>query len=346
MNRDIEVTFQTGGLCGLHSVLIIQKGKIVAERYFPGEDLRWRVPIGFRCPNAGSLHDLLSITKSVVGLLYGIALSEGLVPDLDERLFTQFPEYSDLMSGPLHQKLLIRHVLSMTMGTEWNEDFPYSDPRNSETSMEAAVDRYRFILGRPQVDEPGERWTYNGGATAIIACLIAKGSRVPLHVYAKRTLFAPLSIDDFEWKTGADHVPLAASGLRLNIHDLAKIGRLIVDNGIWQGEQLIPADWLKHSFTPHAKLPDGRRYGFHWWLLPQDHSPDWIAGFGSGGQCLMISRESKLIIAAFAGNYDQQDAWGLAAAICEIFCKSSSQHDDVAAFSTSKWCCMPPGDSD
>lgn len=235
MNSDIEVTFQTGGLSGLHSVLIIQKGKIVAERYFPGEDLRWRVPIGFRCPNAGSLHDLLSITKSVVGLLYGIALSEGLVPDLDERLFTQFPEYSDMMSGPLHQKILIRHVLSMTMGTAWNEDFPYSDPRNSETSMEAAVDRYRFILGRPLVDEPGERWTYNGGATAIIACLIAKGSHVPLHVYAKRTLFDPLSIDDFEWKTGADHVPLAASGLRLNIHDLAKIGRLIVDNGILAG---------------------------------------------------------------------------------------------------------------
>ena len=84
-------------LSGLHSVLIMKSDEILGEKHFPGKDLRWRVPIGNREPNANSLHDLLSITKSVVSLLYGVALSEGLVPDLDDRLVAQFPEYSDVV---------------------------------------------------------------------------------------------------------------------------------------------------------------------------------------------------------------------------------------------------------
>ena len=79
----------------------------------------------------------------------------------------------------------------MKMGIDWNEDLPYSNPLNGETSMEASADRYRHVLDCPLVDEPGEKWTYNGGATAIIAGLIAKGSGVPVSVYATRKLFAP-----------------------------------------------------------------------------------------------------------------------------------------------------------
>ncbi len=319
MDSEIEAAFRAGELSGLHSVLIIKKGDILAEKYFPGKDLRWRVPIGYREPNANSLHDLLSITKSIVSLLYGIALSEGLVPDLDDRLVDQFPEYSGLSLDPGKQNILIRHVLSMKMGIEWNEDWPYSDPRNGETAMEAAADRYHHVLSSPLVDEPGQRWTYNGGATAIIAGLIAKRSKVPVHVYAERKLFAPLGIEDFEWKSGRDGIPLAASGLRLNIYDLAKIGRLIADNGVWQGKQLVPVAWLDVSLAPHAALQNGLRYGFHWWLSPEGSSPDWIGGYGSGGQSLMINRVHQLITVVFAGNYNQQDAWDLPTKIFNQF---------------------------
>jgi CubicO group peptidase (beta-lactamase class C family) len=327
LDKEIEDAFRAGELSGLHSVLIIKKGEILAEKHFPGEDLRWRVPIGNREPNARSLHDLLSITKSVVSLLYGIALSERLVPDLDDRLVAQFSKYSNLTSDPERQNILIRHVLSMKMGIEWSEDLPYSDPRNGETSMEAAADRYRHVLECPLVDKPGERWTYNGGATAIIAGLIAKGSGVPVDVYARRKLFAPLGIEDFEWKIGRDKVPLAASGLRLNIHDLAKIGLLLVDNGAWQGEQLVPADWLDVSFAPYATLQNGLRYGFHWWLSPEGSPPDWIGGYGSGGQSLMVNRAHQLITVVFAGNYNQQDVWDLPAKIYRQFTASTIYPD-------------------
>jgi CubicO group peptidase (beta-lactamase class C family) len=235
LGRVLEEAFQAGQLSGLHGILVIHKGETVVEKYFPGEDLRWRKPLGIRHPDAHSLHDLLSITKSIIGLLYGIALSDGVVPNLDDKLVTQFPEYPDIASDPKRQKIFIRHALSMKMGIKWDEELPYSDPGNGEAAMEAAADRYRYVLDRPLLNEQGEQWTYNGGATAIVAGLIAKGTRIPIDVYAKEKLFAPLGIEDFEWKIGQDGVPLAASGLRTNIHDLAKIGRLIINNGAWYG---------------------------------------------------------------------------------------------------------------
>jgi len=319
MGENLDKAFAAGELSGLHSVLVIHKGTIVAEKHYPGEDQRWGVPLDDTEHDKDSLHDLRSVTKSVTGLLYGIALSEGIVPGLDESLIRQFPEYADLANDPQRSKIRVRHALSMKMGTEWNEDLPYSDPRNSEIAMERAADRYRFALDRPMVNEPGDWWTYNGGATALIGKLIAKGAGVPIDAYARSKLFTPLGIREFEWVAGADGVPSVASGLRLNIHDLARIGRLILDKGVWQGKQIVPLDWLDMSFTPHAKLRDGLRYGFFWWLGPEGTPPYWVAGFGNGGQRLMISPANKLIVVVFAGNYNQPDAWKLPVKIITEF---------------------------
>ncbi len=309
MENELDDAFAAGKLSGLHSVLVIHKGKTLAQRHYPGVDECRGIPLGERLTDSASLHDLRSVTKSVTGLLYGIALAEGLVPGLDETLVSQFPEYPDLAAQPDRQKISIRNVLSMKMGTEWNEDLPYTDLQNSEIAMDMAEDRYRFVLDRPMVTKPGDWWNYNGGATAIIGHLIAKGTGMPVDDYARQKLFEPLGIGNFEWVKGRDGVPLVASGLRLNIHDLAKIGRLILDNGVWQGNQVVPADWLTVSFTPHANLHSGLRYGLFWWLSPDGSPPNWVAGFGNGGQRLTVSPSGQLIVVVFAGNYNKPDAW-------------------------------------
>ena len=319
LENELDKAFESGRLSGLHSVLIVHQGEILAERHFPGEDERWGNALGMVQPDAASLHDLRSVTKSIVSLLYGIARSEDLVPDLDESLIARFPEYGDLADDPRRRGILVRHALTMQMGTEWSEDLPYTDPRNSEIAMEMAADRYRFALDRPMVGEPGGGWTYNGGATAIIAGLIAKGVGKPIDSYARETLFAALGIENFEWIAGGDGVPVAASGLRLTIHDLAKIGKLILDNGAWRGRQIVAADWLTESMTPYADVPDGLRYGFFWWLAPDGSPPHWVAGIGNGGQRLMINPANQLIVAVFAGNYNRLDAWKLAATIITNF---------------------------
>jgi len=311
LERNIKSAFEAGELSGLHSVLVMRKGEVFAEVYLEGPDENWGRPLGNRQHGPATLHDLRSVTKSIVGLLYGIALSEGLVPEVDECLVCQFPEYQDLAADSERRKILIHHALSMRMGTKWNEDLPYTNPENSEIAMELAEDRYRFVLDRPMIQEPGEGWTYNGGATAIIAHLIAKGAGKKLDQYAKEKLFDPLNITDYEWVRGFDGEPSAASGLRLTAHDLAKVGQMILAKGNVNGKQIIPASWLKASFKPRSTLRTGLRYGYFWWLAADRVPPRWVAGFGNGGQRLWINKGIETVIVVFAGNYNKPDAWKL-----------------------------------
>ncbi len=309
LEKKLDEAFAAGELDGLHGVLILHKGDVLAERYYPGEDQNWGRPMGVRTLDKTELHDLRSVTKSVVSLLYGIALEEGLVPDLEAPLIDGFPEYEDLAADPERRKITVRHALSMEMGTEWNEQLPYTNPENSEIAMELAPDRYRFVLDRPMVQEPGAGWVYNGGATAVISHLIAKGAGRPVDDYAREKLFAPLGITEFEWARGSDGVPSAASGLRMNIHDLAKIGQMMMDGGKWDGKQVVPESWVQESMTPEAEPEPGIRYGLFWWLSGEGDPPYWAAGFGNGGQRLFFNKTSDLIVVVFAGNYNRASAW-------------------------------------
>ena len=133
-------------LPGLHSVLVLRHGEVFAEAYFKGRDERWGRPLGERQHGPDEIHDLRSVTKSVVGLLYGIALADGLVPAPEAPLYAQFPEYAGLADDPDRQAVRVMDALNMTMGLRWNEDLPYSDPRNSEIAMERAPDRFRYVL--------------------------------------------------------------------------------------------------------------------------------------------------------------------------------------------------------
>ena len=316
IETQIRQAVEEGRIKGLHGVLVTLGDETFAEVYFDGDDERWGRSIGAVEHGPYTLHDLRSVSKSIVGLLYGIALSEGLVPAPEEALLEAFPEYSDLPADPRRDAITIADVLTMRMGTEWNESLPNTDPRNSEIAMELAPDRYRFILDRPMVDDPGTVWTYNGGATAILARLIAKGSGKPIDVYATEKLFLPLGITEFEWVRGGDGEPSAASGLRLKLRDLAKIGRVIAKGGSYNGKQIVPPDWLEAAFEPRVTL-QGLRYGYHWYL-PADGGPSsWMSGFGNGGQRLTVQPKYDLVFAFFAGNYNQPDAWKVPVTLLE-----------------------------
>ncbi len=318
LNDGITTAHEDGALPGLHAVLVRYGEETLAEVYFSGRDERWGQTLGVRDHGPETLHDIRSVTKSVVGLLYGIALSEGKVPPPDAPLIAQFPDYSDLLGDPQRGGITVGHALSMKMGTEWSEDLPYTDPRNSEIAMELAEDRYRFALDRPMISDPGDYWVYNGGAVALIGKLIADGTGMDLEAYAASVLFDPLGIETFEWIRGADGVPSAASGLRLTAPGLARLGDLIIQQGRWDGQQIVPADWLEISFAPKADL-DRLRYGYLWWLAGQGDPPAWVAGFGNGGQRLTVQPEFDLVIVVLAGNYNDPEAWKLPARVVEEF---------------------------
>jgi len=300
----------------LHAVLVARNGRLVAERYFEGSDERMGQPLGRRAFGPTDLHDLRSVSKSVVGLLYGIALADGLVPPPEAPLLDRFPGCSDLAADPVRRRLTVAHALTMTLGTEWDEGLSYADPRNSERAMELADNRCRYILDRPMAAEPGTRWAYNGGATALLGRLIADGSGMDLHGFAESRLFDPLGIAPTEWMRGNDGVCMAASGLRMRPRDLAKIGRLVLNGGSWNGRRVVEESWVEASLRPQASTGD-LDYGFQWWLGPpaSDGLPSWAAGFGNGGQRLFLGPRLGLAVAVLAGNYNEPEAWRVPVAV-------------------------------
>jgi len=301
---------QSGKVSGLHALLVSKGGTMLFEHYGKGEDQDMsRDTGGIVVFGPEVLHDLRSVSKSVVGLAYGVALAQGKVPPPEAKLYDQFPEYPDLARRPGREKLTVGHVLNMTLGFEWDElTIPYGTDGNSENAMEAAPDRFRFILERPIVSEPGVKWTYCGGTTAILGRLIAKGTGEKLPAYARRVLFDPMGFGPSEWAVGADGEPRAASGCRLLPRDMLKIGQLALAGGVWQGKQIVPADWVKRITTPTVKIEGARSYGYHWYIY--DTTVDgqrqyWFGGIGWGGQKLYVFPGLDLVVAMTCGNYSK-----------------------------------------
>lgn len=314
---------------GLHGVLVMRGRRIVIERYLEGEDSNWGLPLGTVRFGPDTLHNLYSVTKSVVALVYGIALAGGKVPPPDAPLYAQFPEYADLLASDERRKQqTIAHALSMSLGAEWNEiGLAYDDPSNDEIGMEMAKDRYRFVLERPVIGPPGNRWHYSGGATALLGRLIAKGTGRSLPDYARASLFDPAGLGQTEWVTSketwvarqtghGDGEPIAASGLRMTPRDLARIGQLVLDNGKVDGRQVVSAEWLAECFTPRVSVNELQRYGYQWYLGDMEFRAGekvrlehWVGCVGNGGQRLYVFPDLDLVIVVTAGNYSAPEQW-------------------------------------
>ena len=124
---------------GVHAVLIERGGRLVYEEYFDGFDERWGAPLGRVTMGPSTIHDLRSVTKSVVSALVGIAVGEGAIKSLSQPVVEWFPEYPELNTAE-RRRITLAHVLGMSSGLEWNEEIPYSDPRNDELRMTRATE--------------------------------------------------------------------------------------------------------------------------------------------------------------------------------------------------------------
>jgi CubicO group peptidase (beta-lactamase class C family) len=256
--------------------------------------------------HSGLKHDLRSISKSITSLLVGIALDRGWIKDLDEPVFSYFPEHADLRT-PEKDCINLWHLLTMSAGLAWNEYLPYSDPANSERRMIDAPDQCRYVLQQPIARPPGAAYVYNGGLTALLAAILGRTSGRPVDELAKEMLFDPLGIQDIEWIRYADGTPNSVSGLRMRPRDLAKIGQAVLARGTWNGSRIVSEAWVDEATSPHVNGESLFFYGFHWWLgrsLVRRREIKWVSGVGYGGQRLFIVPELELVVVVMAGLYD------------------------------------------
>ena len=293
-----------------HGVVVIRRGVLVYEQYFFGEDMRGYTPLGVVPHNANTLHNIGSITKGVVALLVGIALDRGWLKDLDAQIVSFFPEYADLRT-PGKDGITVRHLLSMTSGLDWPERaVSINNPANVVWRGRNAADPYRFVLERSVKATPGTAWNYNSGGVWLLGLLVRKLSGQLIEEFAKEALFEPLVIRDWEWDRFRNGDPSASGGLRLRPRDLAKLGQLVLDGGVWHGRRIVSSGWIKQMIAQQS--PRGwwfgfaRSHGYLWWQGRSSidtHEVDWVGAFGLGGQRLYVVPNLNLVVAVTAGLY-------------------------------------------
>lgn len=316
--KELLDSIKTGFYPNRHSVLIYKDDRLVVEEYFSGPDENWGTDIGIVQHEDTVLHDMRSVSKSVVSACIGLAISQGKIKNVDQPVFDFFEDYSQY-NNEGREKLTIKHLLTMTSGLQWNEDIPYDNPENSENQMINSGDGIGFVLSRSLVAKPGTVWRYNGGTTELLAEIIHRTSGKNIHEFAKEFLFEPLGITNSEWTISpSTNSPAAASGLRLRSRDMLKFGILYLYEGTWGEKQIVPKEWVNESLTSMIARPDGGGYGYQFWIfdyLIQGKKLTIPAAVGNGDQRIYVDKGNHLLIVTTAGNYNKWNIENNASAI-------------------------------
>ena len=294
------------------SMLVIRHGRLVYEKTYDRSKDYARLFAGKGLPGIYNyydpgwhpyykktrLHTLQSVSKSVTSALIGIAIARGEIPGAGARVMPFFANFK-IPADPRRDRMTLEDVLTMRTGIRWDEETAaYTDPANNCAAMEGSEDWVRYVLEQPMAQEPGKGFVYNSGATELLSYVITKATGKPADDYAKEHLFGPLGIEDSYWKRTPKGLADTEGGLYLAPRDLAKIGRLYMQNGVWEGKRLLPEGWVKASTTPATATNEKSfGYGYQWWVLPDAGA---YAAWGYGGQFLFVVPRLDLI-AVFTG---------------------------------------------
>ncbi len=277
---------RTDSVDTIDSVIVIRHGNVVLEEY-PNPSY-----------SADQRHHLFSVTKSITSLLVGVALDRGLIESVDVPILDLFPGLLPEDEVQSKSAITLEHLLTMTAGLEWDEDtWPTRDPRNDFGRLEVSREPVQYVLGKPQVAPPGELLWYNSGLSHVLSAVIAEVSGMTTLQFAQQALFDPLGFEDVYWRPDGTGLHKGGTQLYLRPRDLAKIGVLCLNDGRWNGAQIVSEAWLEESARTriHGR-PDyfaGRGYAYHWWTL--DECGVYYAS-GSQGQNLYVFPDLELVV--------------------------------------------------
>lgn len=284
-----------GNTAGL---VIVKDGQTLYEEYFNG------------CTAESRLH-LFSVTKSILSLLIGIAIDEGSIESVDQKVLEFFPDYEPKTDNEGIHQLTIRHLLTMTAPFSYEVE-PYVDYFTSESWVDFALS---YLGGQGAIGSFQYRPIVGPD---ILSGILTKATGRGVREYAQERLFAPLGISVSEdivfqsqeeqfafyeatdingWVADHQGINAAGWGLTLSPVDLAKIGQLYLTEGDWQGQQVVSADWTNESTREHSRWQEmNLAYGYLWWLIDENC----FAAMGDGGNIIYVNREKKLVVASTA----------------------------------------------
>ena len=313
-----ELYFNAAKLETLYGLLVIKNGHLIAEGYF----------------NKGSVEQkayMASATKSFTSALVGIALDQGCLSSLDQNMIDFFPEFADQLTDPRKDQITIRDLLKMRSGYVWEERTPYMDSFFSSRGYWLP-----FIVEFPLTSDPGTEFGYSNLSSHILAVIIARACDTDLKSYAQEHLFSPIDAEVGDWSQDADSYYYGAHAIPLSARDRAKFGLLYLNEGEYDGNQIISADFVQNSLQRYSEninisgwIPGltsrigyyrDLGYGYQWWSAKAgDHQFYYAAGHG-GNQIILLDELDMVIVTSADRLYGQfgGEAWEKERAIIEL----------------------------
>lgn len=261
--------------------LVLQDGKIRMERYALGH-------------SAAKLWSSLSVAKSVTSTLVGVAIKDGYINSVEDYVTDYLPE----LKGSAFDSVKIRHLITMTSGIKWNEN--YTDPNSdiagfdnyiTKDGMKAIVSYMRRL---PAEAEPGKKFNYSTGETHLLGALISSATGQSLSHYLSSKIWIPYGMEQTAtWKLDRTGQEMAGCCLQMRLRDFGRFGQFVLEDGTIDGESIVPDDWFRTATQIQIPLWPGGGYGYGWWIF-NNHS---FEALGIYGQKIYIDPSRKLVIA-------------------------------------------------
>ena len=234
-------------------------------------------------------HHLRSCSKSVISALVGIAIEKGYIKYADQPVLSFFPDRTVANLDENKKKITLRHLLTMTSGLDCRDG--NQDRWIGMYQMLGSKDWTQWVLDRPMKEAPGLHFEYSNCVTYLISAILQEATGMRSLDFARQHLFAPLGIDDASWDTNPQGVDFGYSRLWLKPHDMAKIGWLYLNNGRWDGLQVVPAAWVESSVQGQVEAqPTFSRYGYQWWV-----GDGFYAAVGASAQFIFVAPDENLV---------------------------------------------------